>query len=603
MISERIQSLVQKTESAGGLRVLWTAAAILAVGGMMAWYDVWAYRGFTAPEAMDAAQVARNLAEDHGYTTQSIRPFSLYLLQKKQHLGVLEELDLTKTGGYYPDLAIAPVYPTLLAGLMKLHPPQWSAQLQKKFWWQHGRFQRYQPEFLIAIFNQFLLLAAVVMTFFIAKKLFDSQVAWLSALFTLGSSLLWKFSVSGLSTMLLLVIFLGLVLCLIKLESLARIEAADQRGMFTFAMVAGVLVGLGMLTRYSYGWLLVPVVIFLGLFGGTRRMGLAVAACLVFGLVVTPWLVRNYSVSGTPFGTAGYAAIESTGIFPGIKLLQSLNPQLAATKLTASWTITMVQKLVTNAFSIFQNDLQRLGGWAGMLFFAGLLLGYRNPVARRLRYFTLMCLGLLIVVQALGYTWLSDATPEFNSENLLVLLTPLALIFGTAFFLTLLDQITLPAFELRYVAIFLLAMILCSPFFAGFLPPQTSPTTFPPYYPPEIQKVSGWLQPDELMMSDMPWAVAWYGRHPCIYLSRNTRDEFSNINDYFQSVKGVYLTTLTLDDKFLSNIARGDEDGWGHFVLQAGLRNDYPANFPLRTTKILGSGLFFTDQQRWPNDH
>jgi hypothetical protein len=599
MISERIQSLILKTETGVGVRLLWTLAAVLALAAMTAWYDVWAYRGFSAPEAMEAAQVARNLDEGHGFSTQVIQPFDLYLLQNRYHAQALGQVDFLNNGGFYPDLADAPVYPAVLAGLMKVRSPQWDAQAQKKFWWKNSRFQRYQPEFVIAVFNQCLLLAAVVMTFFIAKKLFDSQVAWLAALFTLGSDVLWKFSTSGLSTMLLLVIFLGLVLCVIKIESLARAEPPAPRALFIFAMVAGLLVGLGLLTRYSFGWLLVPVVFFLAVFGGARRMGLVVAACLVFGAVVLPWVARNYYVSHTPFGNAGYAVIQGTSYFPGTLLLQSSSPRLAPEK-GGGWTLLLVQKLAANAFDIFENELPRLGGWAAVLFFAGLLLGFRNSAARRLRYFTLACLVVLIAVQALGRTWLSDETPELNSENLLVLLIPLALIFGTAFFLTLLDQMNLPAFELRSLAILLLGVVLWLPFATSFLPPQPSPTAYPPYHPPEIQKICGWMEPDELMMSDVPWAVAWYGRHPCIYLSRDTQGDFSNINDYFQVVKGVYLTTLTLDDKFLSNVARGDEDSWAHFVLQAASKNKYPNNFPLQSAKVLSSGLFFTDHPRWP---
>jgi hypothetical protein len=607
--ADRIQNLILKTESGLGLRLLWTLAALLALGGTMAWYDVWSYRGFAAPEAMDSAQVARNLSEGHGYSTDFIQPFSLYLLQKKHRAALLAQVDLLQTGGHYPDLDNAPVYPTVLAGWMKLRSPQWDVQMGKKFWSRGGHFLRYQPEFSIALLNQFLLLAAVVLTFFIAKKIFDSQVAWLAALFTFGSSLLWKFSTSGLSTMLLLVIFLGLTLCLLKIESLAQvglptqIEPPAQRRLFGFAVGVGVLLGLGMLTRYSFGWLIVPVVVFLAIFGGPRRMGLVVAVCLVLGVTVAPWLARNYEVSGTFFGTAGYAAIESTGFLPGTKLMQTANFDIAGAKLHGGWINLMIQKLGVNAFDIFQNDLPHLGGWAAVLFFAGLLLGFRNPSARRLRYFTLMCLGLLIVVQALGRTWLSDATPELNSENLLVLLTPLVLIFGVAFFITLLDQMTLPSFEFRYLAIFVLAVILCLPFLTSFLPPAPSPTAYPPYYPPEIQEISGWMQPDELMMSDMPWAVAWYGRHPCIYLSQDTGDDFSAINDYFRTVKGVYLTTLTLDDKFFSDVARGDKNSWPHFVLNVAAKNEYPDGFPLSAAKAFGSGLFFTDRQRWPANH
>ena len=46
------------------------------------------------------------------------------------------------------------------------------------------------------------------------------------------------------------------------------------------------------------------------------------------------------------------------------------------------------------------------------VFLVGLMLGFRNPATRRLRYFVLLSLCVLIVVQALGRTQLSDDSPE-----------------------------------------------------------------------------------------------------------------------------------------------------------------------------------------------
>jgi hypothetical protein len=68
-------------------------------------------------------------------------------------------------------------------------------------------------------------------------------------------------------------------------------------------------------------------------------------------------------------------------------------------------------------------------------------------------------------------------------------------------------------------------------------------------------------------------------------------------------VKGIYLTSLTLDDKFFSNVVRGNDNGWGHFILHVATKNEFPEDFPLRVPKALGSGLFFTDQPRWPVSH
>ena len=104
---------------------------VVAVIGLVVLYDIRAYHGFSSPEAMDAAQVARNLAEGRGYTTDFIRPFSVYLVQKHNRATHPAEIQMTNAPGFaqldgtHPDLANAPVYPTLLAGLMKLGSPDW----------------------------------------------------------------------------------------------------------------------------------------------------------------------------------------------------------------------------------------------------------------------------------------------------------------------------------------------------------------------------------------------------------------------------------------------------------------------------------------------
>ncbi len=62
-----------------------------------------------------------------------------------------------------------------------------------------------------------------------------------------------------------------------------------------------------------------------------------------------------------------------------------------------------------NVQPMFTNDLLKIGGlWVSVLFFAGLLLAFNRPAARRMRYFLLMCLATLIVAQALGRTSISD---------------------------------------------------------------------------------------------------------------------------------------------------------------------------------------------------
>lgn len=603
MIADRIQTLIHATEVGGGSRWLKYISLAVVLVALVGFYDLRAYRNFYSPEAMDVAQVARNVAEGRGYTTEFIRPFSLYLVQKHNRAGHPGEIlstnamDFAQINRPHPDLANAPVYPTVLAGLMKVWTPDWKVQLHKPFWSEGGRFLRYKAEFRIAIFNQILLLAVVALTFLLAKKLFDGPAAWLAALLTLGSDLLWKFSVSGLSTLLVLVIFLGLIWLLVKVEELGRAELLDPRRLFILAITIGLLTGLGMLTRYSFGWLIVPVVVFLTLFGGARRTGLAVAALLTFAVVVSPWIARNLAVSGTFFGTAGYAVVEGTFVFPGTNLMQSLNPNFNS----VYGMMPYVRKFAENTRYILQNGLLQANGvWVGALFFAGLLLGLRNLAARRLRYFTMMCLGVFIIAEALGRTQLSIITPEMNSENLLALLTPLVAIFGVAFFLTLLNQMNVPMPQVRYGVIALLAVIACQPLI-GTLVSKASPVAYPPYYPPEIQKIAGWMRPDELTMSDVPWAVAWYGDRQCAWTTINSQYEFIALNDFIKPVNALYLTLYTLDGKLLSECVQGDVGNWNNFAYKTVAYNQLQKDFPLVNSPLesLNSGLFLSDRKRW----
>ena len=185
--------------------------------------------------------------------------------------------------------------------------------------------------------------------------------------------------------------------------------------------------------------------------------------------------MRVASLCGTPFGTAGYAIFDGS-VAPYSQMEHSLHPNLADALSPGLY----FHKFNVNFRSIIDSGLLTLGSnWVGILFFAGLLLGFNRPSVRRMRYFLLMCLGTLIIVQALGRTWLSDIS-EINSENLLVLLVPLMIIFGTAFFFILLDQMKLPARELRYVVIGIFVVLCCLPLFFSIWF-KTAPVMYPPY--------------------------------------------------------------------------------------------------------------------------
>ena len=607
-----IQDFIHKFEQGGGS---WPQFffVVLVVCLLILGYNWRGFRNFNTQEAMDTAQVGRNLAEGHGFTTHFVRPFSIYLVKKHNQASPkpVEEgktPDYAQLEGMHPDLANAPVYPSVLAGLMKVLPFRYEVNLRDAFWSIPAirpteaaprQFLRYQPDFLISLFNQLLLVTVAVLTFFLARRLFDPSVAWLSFALVLGSELVWRFSVSGLSTMLLMLIFLSLIWCLVWIESEEREPVWSHHAQIWLALGIGLLLGLGTLTRYAFGWLAIPVLVYLGLVCAIRRTRILVLAGGVFLLVIAPWIVRNFVVSGTPFGTAGYAIFETSYLSPEDKLARSLEPDFKGLGVKP-----FMFKLAVNSRQIVSDELPKLGGsWVTALFLTGLLLSFRNPALQRLRYLLLAMLLLLVIVQSLGRTQLSEDSPVINSENLLVLTAPLVFIFGAGLFFILLDQMNLKLRELRILIICSFGFVMCLPLLYVVLPPKVNPLSYPPYYPPSIQKAANCMKPTELIMSDIPWAIAWYGNRQCVWLTRDAQSQFFAIHDYIKPVRGLYLTTLTTDTGFLSKWVRAQAQDWEKFVFFTLLNSQIDPKFPLRRVMpdldLAPEQLFFSDYARW----
>ena len=590
-IYERVQELIRSMESGMGAALLLRASVVLGFAAVAMFFNLNRQEGFSTQEAMESAHLARQLAEGRGYTTDSIRPFCLHLLQQGDPAHAQEVLQHP-----VPDLSNPPGYPCLLAGMMELLPFHFAAD-QNQPWF-------YQPELWIRAVNELLFLGAVLILFQVARRLFDAAVAWLSALVFAGTELFWRFSASGLSTIWLVFLFLGLVWCLVLLEERERRPVAPRLGgSLALAAAAGALAGLGGLSRYSFAWMILPVLLFLRLFFSRARGKLGLCAAVAFLAAMAPWIARNLAISQTCFGTAGYALVEDTPHLPGDLLERSFHPAAALSRVTPR---EVFDKFLLNEGEILENDLPRLGGnWVCAFFLCGLLLPFRNPALQRFRLFLLWSLALMAVVQAGGQTHLSADSPEINSENLLVVLSPLVLVFGTGVFFTFMDHIVPPDLRARRAAAGLFVMVVCAPLLLTLLGPPKQ-TAISPYAPLHLQRVAAMMQPDELMMSDIPWAVAWYGARPCAWLTLDDAETYKEM-DKLKPVRAVFLTQRTSDRRFLSQMIANQQDNecdWSYFYLDSlpgWGHGEVPTGFPLRKAILdyAPDQMFISDRNRW----
>jgi hypothetical protein len=240
------------------------------------------------------------------------------------------------------------------------------------------------------------------------------------------------------------------------------------------------------------------------------------------------------------------------------------------------------------------------------------------------------CLGIFAVVQALVRTGLTAEVPEVNSENLLVVFAPLVFMFGVSLFFILLDQLVALR-PVRYTVIGFFCVMGCASLIFTLLPPPTSTLAYPPYHPPWIQDKAQWLDEDELMMTDIPWAAAWYGQRQSVWLplkyqnqpTDKWKNNFYEINDYIKPVKALYLSAKTMkamearaiaDWGHFAELPPGKNDtedplwrwvpgenrmDWASFVLETLLKGQVPTGFPLKAApRNLVPELFLTDSER-----
>ena len=614
----KFQEYINSIEEGKGAKIIRSAVLLLMLVAASLVYNTNFTRNLTAPEAMDSAQIARNIANREGFKTQFIRPVAIDMIRQA---GNVTEKELKES---FPDITHPPLYPLLLAGWMKLMPFEFEIDLNDI------ESQRYQPEILIHLLNQILFFLALLQLFRLGKQLFDSLVAWCSSLVFIGSELYWQFSASGLSTMFLLVIFLALIKALVRFEEKASsqlIKGAKVKFLGSFFCMScwvGVLVGLGCMTRYGFGLLIIPIAVFIVWFGGSFRWRAIMFAFLAFLIVILPWFGRNIYLSGNAFGTSGLAMYAQTYEFPEDTIERTLFFDLKELEDARSnggnvlnqsvadrvgfWSIA--DKLSRNVRQLLLTDLPAFsGGWFAVICLIGLVVPFRNPKLHRLRVFLLLSLVILAIGQALGRTHLSDAgstltelirrplgkvglaelSPNLSGDNLIVILGPVSFLFGAGLFFSLLDQWKVNLPEMRFAGCSLIVLSSSLPLLLSFLLPKPYPVADPPYHPARIQylklipKEHGLeeLKSDNLFMSDLPWALAWYGNQDSIWITRNVQPDFYKINDEFRPVKALYFTEMTTDQRYVSRVFAPNTSNWERFVLAIQLNKYLPDGFPL----------------------
>jgi hypothetical protein len=226
---------------------------------------------------------------------------------------------------------------------------------------------------------------------------------------------------------------------------------------------------------------------------------------------------------------------------------------------------------VVNWDRLYRREL--LGTGAGLLmafFLASLLHRYRREDVFRLRRFLFWS-----VVAAFG--WMGfGGVPVWN---FFAAFLPVVILFATAFFFVMFERLQFRTRWVRRGMVGLFAVLNLLAVVFALLPPPP-PAVYPPYNGGIIAAMGRTFRDEEIVATDIPWAVAWYGDRSA-YLLPVSEADYLYLNDDVHTVSGIYMTQKTLEE--VTSVAA--LSGYQQFWLSK--YGPPPATFPLKFFRVL----------------
>jgi hypothetical protein len=599
-----VQDLVYNIDVGVGLRLVQFGLYSLFVVIIILIYTATQFRAFDEPEAMEYAQLARNMSRSEGMTTQVVRPSTIrFLIEKDKLVSARTQEDVDRdeeeaaadaasnnaetsaTGAAdiveghpqvmaHPDIMHPPVYPAILSAWFKIFDTEFVAKEQGG---------KYGPELMVVAFAHVCTVLTGIFIWMLGRLLFDNRIGLLGMSIFYLSDVVWQTAISGLNlalpALLVTAAFYFAIRTVVAVENKSSI--AGWVVPFIITCACGILM---VLTRYALVLIIPALALFFAF--GIRKKGWLLSLILIGAVVIgmVPWISRNISVSGSPFGIVPSSIMAGTTGFPGKTFDRAFAPEKDAMKFRE--VVKAVQtKWFNNTAGYYKDNVRSMGDGILIAFF--ITTFFYKFLRGHVRWFR-WC-ALLSILLLLGTAGLfGEATIRLTH-----VFWPIIILYGLAFFFILLDRLNLRLQIQRLSVTTLVILLSVAPLIITLMPPKAT-FPYPPYLRTYITHISGLLDKSELMCSDVPWATAWYGDRVSLYLPQ-TLDEFYEINDYLSKISGIYFTMETRNKPFVRGLLNAEQT-W--FPIIQG--SQMPAEFPLKYSYPLArfDQQFVTDRDR-----
>ncbi|MBK1883475.1 glycosyltransferase family 39 protein [Luteolibacter pohnpeiensis] len=501
---------------------------LLALGNLFTLFG-----GLTSPQAMDQAQIAREIARGNGFTTKFIRPVAYY--QASQAKGGAVPFDGFK------DTYESPLNPLINAAVFKLIGAD-----DADAWKMGPKEMVYQLDRVVATVCVFFFLLSIGVTYLLVSRIFDAKIAGVTALLMLFCETFWNYSLSGLPQMLMLFLFS----CAIYFAYRAVEASSEGRSPFVPAIVAGVFFTLLALAHWMTVWIALGYIIYAAVaFRPRGVIGISVIVLILLASIYP--MIRASDASGTPFGTAFLTVYN--GLASGSEETVMRTDDLETAPLSLDG---LTLKTVRSTLIQFSQIIPFLAGiLVAPVFFLSLLHPFKRAAIANFRWLIL----LMFVGAAVGLALYGITSDPLDPNQIHLLFAPVMTAYGLAFISILWSRLEIVAQNsfLKNAHLFVIVTICAAPLaiamptkaIAGIRQQGTGGlNNWPPYRPDALNiPLRQWIPENELIVSDQPWAVAWYADRKSIWIPPTAKafKKYEEIGENFQTPIGCILISPT----------------------------------------------------------
>lgn len=457
--------------------------ALIGVGAFGRFYTA-RFNGLVTPTAMEVGVIAQQLRYNRGFSTRVLYPVALDYAQPDEQYTV-------------PMTGHQPLYPLLLSLLFRV---------------------RGGGDASIAMFNGLMFLLTGWLVYAITRGLWDKPVAVLATITYFVSIETISTALKGTGASLA-----GLLVAIAVWAALRHRAAAQRmvtkenedapgaRPSIAWLVIVGVSFGLAYLSDSTAALLVIPIAV-LAAVPGAGRLRQALVVVVVAALVVSPWLIRNWRVTGTPVPViAAYQLLADTPTYPSNTIYGQM-PGTAPSPLAfvLSHPGDIVNKMGRGLSMLYRGAPGTLTPYLFPFFIIGAFVFGAHDLKR--------CLWRAVVAMAILQA-ISISLFSLQLDGIAVIV-PLAMCLAVGGLVEVLRRMNAERWQTIAIGTVIVVLVLfptvASAIIGGKMRPNPSLAS--------LDILNKNLRDDALIASDNPAAVAWYADKPALALPASPED-------------------------------------------------------------------------------